>query len=63
MSSIMGEARGSFHLKAQELKHNLAQNAIFNLLEVCTMSPLVRSGLLSSAASGVADYLEERLSL
>lgn len=46
-------ARESFHVKAQELKHNLSLNVIFSLLEVWAISPLVRSKLLSSAASGV----------
>ena len=45
-----------FHLRAQELKHNLGHDVIFIVPEVQTLWPLVRAGLLSSAASVVADY-------
>lgn len=55
--------RGSFYLRVQELKLNFGQGAMFRLPEGQTLRPLVRSRLLSSAASRVADFPGERLDL
>lgn len=59
----MKVARGSFYLSAQELKLKLDKNVTSSLPEVQTMGPLVKSGLLFSAASEVADNSGKRLGL
>lgn len=55
--------RGSFYFRVQELKLNFGQGAVFRLPDGQTLRPLVRSRLLSSAASRVADFPGERLDL
>ena len=53
-----------FHLRAQELKHNLGQDIIFSLPEVWTVWPLSGLGYyLLLPCSGVVVYLGEKLDL
>lgn len=52
-------ARRSFHLRAQELKHNLGEDVISSLPEVQTLWLLVKSRLWSSVAGRVPGSVEE----